>query len=231
MLTVFQVIKSMTLDKILNPTWSIDDKILGQGWQGCDCSVSLLRAGRTCSTGCTMLRATWAWPVSWSLSPFLSSWSNLSSITWASPITLVHCAGVYFISMVILGSFFVMNLILGVLSGEFSKVTCVHIILFFNHIPWLVRSENDWVWLMFMKYYIIVNNSCQSIKKNHLLNIYKPFQDRITHHLSDVEPLQEREKSQSRGDFQKMRAKQQMDEDLQGYQVFHPHHHHHHHHH
>ena len=31
--------------------------------------------------------------------------------------------------------------------------------------------------------------------------------------------LQEREKSQSRGDFQKMRAKQQMDEDLQGYQV------------
>ena len=46
--------------------------ILGQGWQGwqgCDCSVSLLRAGRTCSTGCTMLRATWAWPVSWSLSP------------------------------------------------------------------------------------------------------------------------------------------------------------------
>ena len=48
--------------------------------------------------------------------------------------------------MVILGSFFVMNLILGVLSGEFSK---------------------------------------------------------------------EREKSQSRGDFQKLRAKQQMDEDLQ----------------
>ena len=74
-----------------------------------------------------------------------------------------------------------------------------------------------------MKYYIIVNNSCQSKKKDHLLNIYKPFQDRITHHLSDVEPLQEREKSQSRGDFQKMRAKQQMDEDLQGYQVFHPH--------
>merc|ERR1712106_368977 len=50
--------------------------------------------------------------------------------------------------MVVLGSFFVMNLILGVLSGEFSK---------------------------------------------------------------------EREKAQSRGDFQKLRAKQQMDEDLQGY--------------
>ena len=50
--------------------------------------------------------------------------------------------------MVILGSFFVMNLILGVLSGEFSK---------------------------------------------------------------------EREKAQSRGDFQKLRARQQMEEDLQGY--------------
>ena len=54
----------------------------------------------------------------------------------------------YFVTMVVLGSFFVMNLILGVLSGEFSK---------------------------------------------------------------------EREKSQSRGDFQKLRARQQMDEDLQGY--------------
>jgi len=54
----------------------------------------------------------------------------------------------YFVTLVVLGSFFVMNLILGVLSGEFSK---------------------------------------------------------------------EREKAQSRGDFQKLRAKQQMDEDLQGY--------------
>ena len=55
----------------------------------------------------------------------------------------------YFVTMVVLGSFFVMNLILGVLSGEFSK---------------------------------------------------------------------EREKAQSRGDFQKLRARQQMEEDLQGYQ-------------
>ena len=55
---------------------------------------------------------------------------------------------IYFVTMVVLGAFFVMNLILGVLSGEFSK---------------------------------------------------------------------EREKSQSRGDFQKLRARQQMDEDLQGY--------------
>merc|ERR1719471_2858767 len=55
---------------------------------------------------------------------------------------------IYFVSMVVLGAFFVMNLILGVLSGEFSK---------------------------------------------------------------------EREKAQSRGDFQKLRQKKQMEEDLEGY--------------
>merc|ERR1711970_1044773 len=54
----------------------------------------------------------------------------------------------YFVTMVVLGAFFVMNLILGVLSGEFSK---------------------------------------------------------------------EKEKAQSRGDFQRLRAQQQMEEDLQGY--------------
>lgn len=55
---------------------------------------------------------------------------------------------VYFVSMVILGAFFVMNLILGVLSGEFSK---------------------------------------------------------------------ERTKAKNRGDFQKLREKQQIEEDLRGY--------------
>ncbi|VVC34211.1 Hypothetical protein CINCED_3A011574 [Cinara cedri] len=55
---------------------------------------------------------------------------------------------IYFVSMVILGAFFVMNLILGVLSGEFSK---------------------------------------------------------------------EREKAKARGDFQKLREKQQLEEDLRGY--------------
>ncbi|XP_075180398.1 voltage-dependent L-type calcium channel subunit alpha-1F [Anomaloglossus baeobatrachus] len=55
---------------------------------------------------------------------------------------------VYFVSLVIFGSFFVLNLVLGVLSGEFSK---------------------------------------------------------------------EREKAKARGDFQKLREKQQMEEDLKGY--------------
>lgn len=54
----------------------------------------------------------------------------------------------YFISLVILGSFFVMNLVLGVLSGEFSK---------------------------------------------------------------------EREKAKARGDYQKLREKKQIEEDLRGY--------------
>ncbi|XP_064631937.1 muscle calcium channel subunit alpha-1-like isoform X8 [Lineus longissimus] len=55
---------------------------------------------------------------------------------------------IYFISMIIIGSFFVLNLVLGVLSGEFSK---------------------------------------------------------------------EREKAKNRGDFQKLREKQQLEEDLKGY--------------
>ncbi|KAL8164358.1 UNVERIFIED_CONTAM: Voltage-dependent L-type calcium channel subunit alpha-1F [Gekko kuhli] len=55
---------------------------------------------------------------------------------------------IYFVSLVIFGSFFVLNLVLGVLSGEFSK---------------------------------------------------------------------EREKAKARGDFQKLREKQQMEEDLKGY--------------
>merc|ERR1712012_506573 len=55
---------------------------------------------------------------------------------------------IYFISLIIIGSFFVLNLVLGVLSGEFSK---------------------------------------------------------------------EREKAKARGDFQKLREKQQIEEDLRGY--------------
>lgn len=55
---------------------------------------------------------------------------------------------IYFVSLIILGSFFVLNLVLGVLSGEFSK---------------------------------------------------------------------EREKAKARGDFHKLREKQQIEEDLRGY--------------
>ena len=76
-----------------------------------------------------------------------------SPIAKSAPADLVFLQGntwqfMYFVSMVVLGAFFVMNLILGVLSGEFSK---------------------------------------------------------------------EKEKAQSRGDFQRLRAQQQMEEDLQGY--------------
>ncbi|KAJ8360973.1 hypothetical protein SKAU_G00174980 [Synaphobranchus kaupii] len=63
------------------------------------------------------------------------------SIGWETP-------WIYFVSLIILGSFFVLNLVLGVLSGEFSK---------------------------------------------------------------------EREKAKARGDFQKLREKQQLEEDLKGY--------------
>ena len=89
-----------------------------------------------------------------SLPSFLSVLSSqLFSLCWDCMQVLdamgnAYVAVTFFVSMVVLGAFFVMNLILGVLSGEFSK---------------------------------------------------------------------EREKAQSRGDFQKLRARQQMEEDLQGY--------------
>uniref|UniRef100_A0A8C5SY93 Voltage-dependent L-type calcium channel subunit alpha n=1 Tax=Laticauda laticaudata TaxID=8630 RepID=A0A8C5SY93_LATLA len=72
---------------------------------------------------------------------------------WTDVLYWVNAVGhelpwVYFVSLVIFGSFFVLNLVLGVLSGEFSK---------------------------------------------------------------------EREKAKARGDFQKLREKQQMEEDLKGY--------------
>uniref|UniRef100_A0A8C2ZF46 Voltage-dependent L-type calcium channel subunit alpha n=1 Tax=Cyclopterus lumpus TaxID=8103 RepID=A0A8C2ZF46_CYCLU len=67
-------------------------------------------------------------------------WVN-DAIGWETP-------WIYFVSLIILGSFFVLNLVLGVLSGEFSK---------------------------------------------------------------------EREKAKARGDFQKLREKQQLEEDLKGY--------------
>ncbi|KAL2104069.1 hypothetical protein ACEWY4_000937 [Coilia grayii] len=74
------------------------------------------------------------------------SWTNV--LYWVNDAIGKDWAWVYFVSLILLGSFFMLNLTLGVLSGEFSK---------------------------------------------------------------------EREKSRSRGEFQKLRERQQMDEDLKGY--------------
>lgn len=82
---------------------------------------------------------------------------------------------IYFISMVILGAFFVMNLILGVLSGYV-------IIFIFSSI-------------------IIIN---EKLKKIFFFSISREFS-------------KEREKAKARGDFQKLREKQQIEEDLRGY--------------
>merc|ERR1719495_2027490 len=114
---------------------------------------------RVCPNG-TVCREDWDGP-QWGITSFdniqqsiLTVFQCITLEGWTDILYWVHDSKgapwqfLYFFSMVIIGSFFVMNLILGVLSGEFSK---------------------------------------------------------------------EREKAQSRGDFQKLRAKQQMDEDLQGY--------------
>ncbi|XP_049341885.1 calcium channel, voltage-dependent, L type, alpha 1S subunit, b [Astyanax mexicanus] len=76
----------------------------------------------------------------------MESWTNV--LYWVNDAVGNEWAWIYFVTMILLGSFFVLNLVLGVLSGEFSK---------------------------------------------------------------------EREKCRSRGEYQKLRERQQMDEDLKGY--------------
>ncbi|XP_066566462.1 voltage-dependent L-type calcium channel subunit alpha-1D [Amia ocellicauda] len=76
----------------------------------------------------------------------MEGWTDV--LYWMNDAMGYELPWVYFVSLVIFGSFFVLNLVLGVLSGEFSK---------------------------------------------------------------------EREKAKARGDFQKLREKQQMEEDLTGY--------------
>ncbi|KAG5282161.1 hypothetical protein AALO_G00052880 [Alosa alosa] len=74
------------------------------------------------------------------------SWTNV--LYWVNDAIGKDWAWIYFVSLILLGSFFMLNLVLGVLSGEFSK---------------------------------------------------------------------EREKARSRGEFQKLRERQQLDEDIKGY--------------
>ncbi|XP_010164616.1 voltage-dependent L-type calcium channel subunit alpha-1C-like, partial [Antrostomus carolinensis] len=76
----------------------------------------------------------------------MEGWTDV--LYWMQDAMGYELPWVYFVSLVIFGSFFVLNLVLGVLSGEFSK---------------------------------------------------------------------EREKAKARGDFQKLREKQQLEEDLKGY--------------
>lgn len=76
----------------------------------------------------------------------MEGWTDV--LYWMQDAMGYELPWVYFVSLVIFGSFFVLNLVLGVLSGEFSK---------------------------------------------------------------------EREKAKARGDFQKLREKQQLEDDLRGY--------------
>uniref|UniRef100_H2LBF8 Voltage-dependent L-type calcium channel subunit alpha n=1 Tax=Oryzias latipes TaxID=8090 RepID=H2LBF8_ORYLA len=76
----------------------------------------------------------------------MEGWTDV--LYWVNDAIGFETPWIYFVSLIILGSFFVLNLVLGVLSGEFSK---------------------------------------------------------------------EREKAKARGDFQKLREKQQLEEDLKGY--------------
>ncbi|KAF5901497.1 dihydropyridine-sensitive L-type skeletal muscle calcium channel subunit alpha-1-like, partial [Clarias magur] len=116
--------------------------------------------GRRCTINGTQCRPGWPGP-NWGITHFdnfgfamltvfqcitMESWTNV--LYWVNDAIGNEWPWVYFVSMILLGSFFVLNLVLGVLSGEFSK---------------------------------------------------------------------EREKCRSRGEYQKLREREQMDEDLKGY--------------
>ncbi|XP_042536034.1 voltage-dependent L-type calcium channel subunit alpha-1D [Dipodomys spectabilis] len=116
--------------------------------------------GRQCTANGTECRSGWAGP-NGGITNFdnfafamLTVFQCITMEGWTDVLYWVNDAigwewpWVYFVSLIILGSFFVLNLVLGVLSGEFSK---------------------------------------------------------------------EREKAKARGDFQKLREKQQLEEDLKGY--------------
>ncbi|KAI5095068.1 voltage-dependent L-type calcium channel subunit alpha-1S, partial [Silurus meridionalis] len=116
--------------------------------------------GRRCTINGTECRSGWPGP-NWGITHFdnfgfamltvfqcitMESWTNV--LYWVNDAIGNEWPWVYFVSLILLGSFFVLNLVLGVLSGEFSK---------------------------------------------------------------------EREKCRSRGEYQKLREREQMDEDLKGY--------------
>uniref|UniRef100_A0A7M4FQE8 Voltage-dependent L-type calcium channel subunit alpha n=1 Tax=Crocodylus porosus TaxID=8502 RepID=A0A7M4FQE8_CROPO len=116
--------------------------------------------GRQCSTNGTECKGSWVGP-NGGITNFdnfafamltvfqcitMEGWTDV--LYWVNDAIGCEWPWIYFVSLIILGSFFVLNLVLGVLSGEFSK---------------------------------------------------------------------EREKAKARGDFQKLREKQQLEEDLKGY--------------
>ncbi|ELK37790.1 Voltage-dependent L-type calcium channel subunit alpha-1C [Myotis davidii] len=90
----------------------------------------------------------------------MEGWTDV--LYWMQDAMGYELPWVYFVSLVIFGSFFVLNLVLGVLSG------------------WLVRDFDD------------------------IMPLPREFS-------------KEREKAKARGDFQKLREKQQLEEDLKGY--------------
>ncbi|XP_016372496.1 dihydropyridine-sensitive L-type skeletal muscle calcium channel subunit alpha-1-like [Sinocyclocheilus rhinocerous] len=116
--------------------------------------------GRRCTINGTECRAGWPGP-NFGITHFdnfgfamLTVFQSITMESWTDVLYWIHDAmgndwpWIYFLTLMLLGSFFILNLVLGVLSGEFTK---------------------------------------------------------------------EREKSRSRGEYQKLRERQQMDEDLEGY--------------
>ncbi|TSM20246.1 Voltage-dependent L-type calcium channel subunit alpha-1C [Bagarius yarrelli] len=107
----------------------------------------------------------------------MEGWTDV--LYWMQDAMGYELPWVYFVSLVIFGSFFVLNLVLGVNDAV----------------------GNSWPWLYFVT----------------LIIIGSFFVLNLVLGVLSGEFSKEREKAKARGDFQKLREKQQLEEDLKGY--------------
>ncbi|KAK4325638.1 hypothetical protein Pmani_003790 [Petrolisthes manimaculis] len=137
---------------------------------------------------------------------------------------------IFFVSMIILGAFFVMNLILGVLSGEFSKERekaqargdfmklrkkqQIEEDLR-GYLEWITAAEDIEMEGDEKKESDVLECVCGFARVAILVRASNPSS--VCLFALAREFSKEREKAKARGDFRKLREKQQIEEDLRGY--------------
>ncbi|KAK3536780.1 hypothetical protein QTP86_025090, partial [Hemibagrus guttatus] len=126
----------------------------------------------------------------------MEGWTDV--LYWMNDAMGMELPWVYFVSLVIFGSFFVLNLVLGVLSGYVSLFG-VTLIFEFLQVNDSIGRETPWIYfvsLIILGAFFVMN---------------------LVLGVLSGEFSKEREKAKARGDFQKLREKQQMEDDLKGY--------------
>ncbi|EPY72942.1 calcium channel, voltage-dependent, L type, alpha 1F subunit [Camelus ferus] len=194
-------------------------------------------SGRACTLNQTECRGRWAGP-NGGITNFdnfffamltvfqcitMEGWTDV--LYWMQDAMGYELPWVYFVSLVIFGSFFVLNLVLGVLSGEFSKEReKAKARGDFQKLREKQQLEED------------LRGYLDWITQAEELDMEDPSADgnlgsmaeegQAGHRRqSQSDPLPAprmwqmalREKAKARGDFQKLREKQQLEEDLRGY--------------